>query len=538
MATKPNFKPQRDLPLTPISYWGEVAFVKRALDDLERGYFRLAAHLVDAMFRDDRISGAMATRVNGVLGQPLEMDGGDDPPAPVVKLGEELEKNWPSMFPEADLEDVVRWGIMLGIGTGEMLWKTRPDRWVPRLKVWHPSMAYWAWGPRNYKLITEDGQVDLSDPTDEGDGNWLVFTPYGYQRGWMRGAVRSLALPWLIRGWARRDWARHSEVHGSPVKKGWVPQNATVEDRDKFIEAISQLGAEGVIECVTLPDGTKFDIDLVEAKAQTWEGFRELLGHAETAISIVLLGQNLTTEVKQGSRAAAQVHDGVRKDFQQADARKLGRSVQVQVLRPYAGFNLGNPDLAPFPAWQTEPPEDEIQRADALQKVGGFLTSAKTAGVEDVDQRALLDSFGIPLLTPAQVEQQKQDAAERAVAAQEAFKQRSAAEPGQDDEEPEDEESEEQLADKPKRKLPKGARQGQAYADRLVAAAVGQGADALGTTLTRLRSVIDQATSPQDLRERLVEAFAHLSAGEFQTLVERAHIMAELMGRTAVLSDL
>jgi len=287
--------------------------------------------------------------------------------------------------------------VMLGIGLAEVLWETSDGSWQPRLKVWHPSFLWWRWDTRSYWLNTQDGQVEIPEG---GSGKWLVYCPYGYYRGWMDGRVRPLSLPWLVRGWARRDWARYSEVHGIPAKKAIVPPTADVDQKSRFTRMLANLGSEPVIECEQGQDGNRFDYELVEAKANSWECFSRLLEHADTAIAVTLLGQNLTTEVKQGSRAAAQVHNSVRRDFLRADAATLGRALRKGLLQPWARFNFGHEELAPRPAWGTEPPEDAAAEADALQKLAVALGAFQDAKLP-VDLLALLREQGVPLLPEA-----------------------------------------------------------------------------------------------------------------------------------------
>lgn len=524
LVRTPPTKSYRDLPLSPVSYWDTVPMVRKALDELERGMFRSAAHLADAMLRDDRISGVLSTRVNGLLSQPIEFEppSGEDAPKAELALAEQVEKAWPRIAPDADLEDLFKWGVLLNCGPGELVWNTSDKEWTPRIRNWHPSQVYWRWDTRSYWLNTMEGPVELPNPLDgKRDAKWVLYTPYGYERGWMRGAIRALALPWLIRGFVRRDWAHHSEVAGQGIKVGSVPISVDVEERQKFIQSLANLGAAGVLEAPTLPNGEKFDLKLVESTANTWEGFLRLLEHADTAIAIVILGQNLTTEVQEGSRAAAQVHDSVRKDFQGADNRKFGGTLRQQVLRPYALYNAGDEELAPTPAWQTDPPEDLKDRGAALTALGTFLTAAKNAGAP-VDQRALLDEFGVQAITPEEEAKQKQEAEERAAQAQPA--------------DPAEEPTEPQLHTA-RETLPRGARRGQAYVDALTAKAVDHSAHLLEVDLKDLVEQVHAATSPADLRHRLVHLYRGMDVKRLSLLVERAELLAELAGRKSVLED-
>lgn len=385
----PSLQLRRELRDPPVFHepdWETVGLAKAALYDLEHGMPLSAAHLAEAMGRDDRIEGVFSTRLDGLLG--AELGFGEECPHEEL-----LREAWEEGVDEAELRKVLASGLMLGIGLGEWTWEKTATRWTPRLRALHSSLLTWRWDTRTWWLTTMDGLVEV--PKDGAGGRFLVFAPWGYARGWMGGRVRALAVPWLVRNWAVRDWARYSETHGAPVKVGVVPSQADATEKERFIRELNNLGAQGTIAAPQGPDGTGFDFKLVEAVAKTHEGFESLIAHCDRSIAICLVGQNLTTEVQGGSRAAAQVHLLVRGDVLRADGRALGRALRQQWAAPFLRWNVGAV-LAPTPSWNLEPPEDLNARADALQKLGGFLTAAKAAGAP-VDVTALLEQFNVPI---------------------------------------------------------------------------------------------------------------------------------------------
>jgi phage gp29-like protein len=290
--------------------------------------------------------------------------------------------------------------LYTGLGVGELIWDRGEDYWQPRLKVWHSQFIYWRWDTRSYWIITEKEPVELTP----GDGHWVLFAPFGMHYAHLHGLVRPLMQPWQIRQDAYRDWARYSEVHGLPLVKAKIPANANAQDKREFVSDISGRGNEAVI---ALPqrDGAgqaSFDIDLMEAKAESHKAFDLLIARTETSMAVTVLGQNLSTEVKGGSFAAAKVHDSVRHDLLDADAKALERCIRAQVLRPWAEYNFGDAALAPIPKITTEPVTDRGTTAKAFSDLATSLYSFAQAGAP-VDQRAVLEEFGIPttIETPA-----------------------------------------------------------------------------------------------------------------------------------------
>src|SRR5690606_5151149 len=143
-----------------------------------------------------------------------------------------------------------------------------------------------------------------------------------------------------------------------------------------------------------LPAG--FDLKLVEATASTWTTYQAQIQAADNGIAIALTGQNLTSEVQGGSLAAAQVHARVALQFIKGDAGALSTCLHNQVLEPWAEFNIGDRNAAPWPKWDTTPPEDKAARAQVLVNVGTAIQALKYAGVP-VDEAALAEQFDIPL---------------------------------------------------------------------------------------------------------------------------------------------
>jgi hypothetical protein len=138
-------------------------------------------------------------------------------------------------------------------------------------------------------------------------------------------------------------------------------------------------------------------VQKVEFEARTWEGMKERRVALDTDIAITVLGQNLTTELKEGSLAGIRVQNVVRIDRALADA-KIGPLIQAQGLSWFCEWNMGDPDLAPRPAYQVEPPDDELGEAQALKTLGEGLNQLLLAEPR-VNAPAILEAHGVPLKT-------------------------------------------------------------------------------------------------------------------------------------------
>lgn len=411
-----------DIPISTIAGVDTVAGIQSILWTHDRGYFTTSAQLWDAMKRDDRIKGTSSTRVGALVAAPLEIKpaNGKAKAARVAKLlagdGEDDHGLWERICPPDVIKSLTSWGFGLGFALAEIIWQCSVGEWLPRLRVWHPQFVYFDWSEMRFMVVAREGVIPLPriDQDPHGDGKWVVWTPYGYQYGWLDGLVRALADKYMMRGWDYRDWARSNERQGMATFGAMVPADAEKAVKDKFVDDIGNLGSDAALELPQMPDGEpSFDLKMIESTTKNWETFKEFKGALDVDIAVLMLGQNLTTEggTDGGSRALGQVQNQVRLDKAIEDAG-IATCIRQQVLTWWARYNFGDEDLAPRPAYQVAPPEDELQENTALKMLGDAIGSLKTAQAP-IDVRSILDRAGVPLIS------EEEEAAQKAVAAEE-----------------------------------------------------------------------------------------------------------------------
>ena len=400
-----------DLPIAPFAGWSTVGQIDGVLNQHDWGQLRSSAMLVDSMMRDDRISGVMDTRIGSLLASPLDCNAADDT-AKARKLaleigGDESKRGiWSQIIPDSTLYALLKYGRFLGMVVGEILWSAGPDgKWIPRMKWWHPQWLYWDWSRFKWMLICKEGTIEIPN-TDENvhsDGHWFVYAPHGYQYGWLSGKIRALAKHYIARGWNFRDWARYNERHGLPILGLSMPAETDEKTKQLVLQAVGNINNETVLPLPVNDDGTKkYDLKVIEATARSFDSFKLWKGELDTDIAISVLGQNLTTEVKGGSRAAAEIQNQVRIDKRKEDA-SIAQTIRDQVLYWYAIYNYGNGDIAPLPAFAVEPPEDETATGAAIKPLGDGIASLNLAAPDMIDVRTILEEEGIPVLTEEEI---------------------------------------------------------------------------------------------------------------------------------------
>ncbi len=391
--------------LTGITTYDNVRVVDAIIDEMETGFFFNSARLVDLVLRDARVCAVLSTRISGLLGQKIEFEPAKGPKQGEgrgTKIAEDIETDWPRMFPHSALVEVLTWGIMHNSGLARINQDAEP--W--RLETWHPWALTWDESERGYYLQTRETtnlplrpQVDGTFRTDDGT-RWLLYTPYGYGNT-RRGMLRALHRLYLERQWSHRDRARYSEIFGQPIRFGIAPSNASKELREAYAEKLSPLGAESVVVGQQGEEGNRWDLKLVEASGKSTELFNAEIEQLDKEIATLFLGQHQSTDGQGGLGTKENAGETQFLYILRGDKDTVVDAIHTQFLAPYCAFAYGRGELAPWPNWDIEPAEDTAKKATELKTLIDGLVAAKTAGLP-INVREVLEDFNVPLLTDAE----------------------------------------------------------------------------------------------------------------------------------------
>lgn len=391
---------RRDIPMIVSATSLTITDVRRSIEDLAAGMFDAPSQVIDVLTGDSRVASGLASRVGGLLGREVafEVPRKLRDSSAAVECCTAFAENWGTIAPEAFLSELQMWAVMLGLGFGQQPWDLSGEYAIPHPQIWHPRYAWYHWTFRRVIANTLDGTI----PIEGGDGTWIQHAPHGVYRGWMRGAMRPIA-PWMIaRNLALRDAARWSEANGMPMIKAIHPATADRNMVSKFVNSLSRRGGENTVGLPQNVDGNggNFDVSALEFSGEGFEGFFKLIAACDQEITLTLLAQTLTSTVGpegRGSYAAARVHADVRQALLEADARALERTIYLQIARPFALLNFGDPDLAPRAIWDITPYEDAKTKVETFAVLTQGINVLRQAGVQIEDIGALAKSFGLNL---------------------------------------------------------------------------------------------------------------------------------------------
>jgi phage gp29-like protein len=485
----------------------------------EQGDLSYAVGVCEFILTDDRVSGLLQTRCEALLGLDPTFEAGRGRRAKLATRALEADDDWFDSYPESELKQLMTWGILLGVAPARHNWVERADhggRLLPMPSFWHPQHLRFDFTKRQWSVRASDNTEHVVTP---GDGEWILHTPYGASRPWAHGLWRSLGRWVLLKYYAMTDWARHSEKAALMVAT--APIGSTKEQRRELAQDLSAIGSDAAI---ALAAG--FDLKIVEIAANTKQIYEAQIALADLAIAIRIRGGNLTTNVEGGSRAAAETQqksgDGVKL---KSDALALGTTIQSQSLKPWALYNYGDANLAPWPVWPVEPEEDKNQRATMVKTLGEGLTVFDKLGF-DVDPKIVKEEFGLTFLTGRTREREPDPVppAPGAPADDKTTKKKTSARAV--------------LSSGAARAEVSGFVDGQAYADELVEAGALAGGALLEQDLNRILALVDSVKSLGELEAKLGELYQDLDPERLSETVERFMVVADIAGRAAVMQDL
>lgn len=165
------------------------------------------------------------------------------------------------------------------------------------------------------------------------------YNPLRNRKNYIGSFMRSAMLLSYLKYHTKWDWRDLNKRHGVPSTYATHPEGISDEDVSKLIGMVEKLKNDAV---AVFPEYVKILYD--EAlKNDSTVSFEKFVNACNLELSVLLHGQNLTTEVKQGSKAAAQIHSQVDDLIIESDLSEVQRIISDQYLRNDYLLNYGEP---------------------------------------------------------------------------------------------------------------------------------------------------------------------------------------------------
>ncbi len=269
------------------------------------------------------------------------------------------------------IEDLIL-AMMDGVGHGfapvELEWRKEGAEllpaFIPRPQEWFRLSQDRA------NLHLSDGSVDGAPLTPFG---WVMHTQGKAKTGYQgrMGLHRTLSWPFLYKAYALGDFAEFLETYGLPIIVGKYFNGATADEKASLMRAVTALGHDAR---AIMPQEMTLEVQKVTGGAGD-SAHLSMMAWAERSQSKSILGQTLSADTGVnggGSHALGKVHNEVRHDIRDGDARNIGATITRDLVYPLIALNRNGVDgLARCPrlVFNVSQPEDLTVYAEALPKL-------------------------------------------------------------------------------------------------------------------------------------------------------------------------
>lgn len=467
--------------------------------------------------KDGHIASDMGKRRRAVSG----LDWDVTPPSNPTAQEKDAAKKLKEALGEIPDFDEMLFDVTDAIGKGfaalEIEWHRLDGVWLPKSITHRPQTWFKLYRGYRQEIRLRDNSVDGTPLQPFG---WITHT-HKCKSGYLErsGLFRVLVWPYLFKNYSVADLAEWLEIYGIPLRLGKYPSGAGEKEKATLLRALVGVGhnAAGI-----MPSG--MEVDFHDAATGDAKAFELMIDWCERTQSKVILGATLTSQADRGSNtnALGNVHNDVRIDLRDSDAKQLAATLTRDLLYPMAALNgwANGIRRSPRLLFDIAEPED-------IQTFGGALPGLVKLGMRigrkwaqekigvpepEADEEVLGDTstpdddaIGTPPGKPAPVPAKKAPAAnddEAARAAATATRARSV-EPS----------------------------------DRIAVRLAREVEPTMQVWFDRLQAAVEESPSFEALSARLLSEFTTLPTDQLNDLVAQALITAELGARSQVLDE-
>ena len=389
-----NKKKKEEVKKTPtkrenVKLTTEHRNILKAIFDLPTQATWLDEDTIEKILRDGTVESSIGSRKAATLKKEIIINCKDE------DMKQELE----NVF-NYDVLDCILDTPYYGFNTFEINWDNKNNTLYPTLE------------DRDYK----DFILDAKELKFYANGSMQEIPPYKALYVTYRAkAKRPYGKPilntlfWLIefKNASLEFWVELLEKFGTP----WVI-GKTEGNKDDFADEIYNMlgGDAAVIDSE----------DSIDIKTATDKGnYKELIEYIDDQIRQIILGGNLTSNVKGGSQAAATVHNDIREDLAKADENIVNKIIK-EILNFFKELNQINDEITGLLKDKDDPNKELANRDKIIFDMGykptkEYIENKYNIKVEEVEKKenAVVNSTNISqannLLTMSKLAQDELD---------------------------------------------------------------------------------------------------------------------------------
>ncbi|MEW6115368.1 MAG: DUF935 family protein [Nitrospirota bacterium] len=432
---------------------------------------------------DAHLGGCVTSRKSGVKSLEWEIDRG--------KSKSRTSKLITDVFKNLDIDRIIGEILnapLFGYQPLEVMWE-KGSYWLPRDVVGKPQRWF---------VFSEENELRLRTKENCINGEKLppkrfllarheatYENPYGFP------LLSRCFWPVTFKKGGYKFWVTFIEKFGMPFIIGKLPRGLDRKEYDALADMLQNMVQDAI---AVVPDDSSVEIGGGSGKGSgsgsgSSDIYDRLISSCKTEISIAILGQNLTTEVKGGSYAATQGHMQVRKDIRDAD-KKIVENVFNTLIGWIFELNFGSGERPVFSLYEEEDVDKTLAERDKTLSDTGQVKFTKQYFMREYG----FEEGDIEVVSP------------------------EARKPGS---------TEAEFAERSTELFPDQ----QAIDDLIESISPEELQKQVEGVLKPVIDLINEGSSPEEIMEKLTEAYPNMDTSAIEEMLARAIFVAELWGR-------
>jgi len=328
----------KDEKRTPIKITSRQKDILTSLFDLPIRQEWLDEEAIDKILRDSTVSAAIGSRKAATLKKEILITCKDD------NMKERLE----AIFDYDTLDSVLDTPYQ-GFSVFELNWQEEIPSYPRAVERYH----------RNFSLQNGVLKYEGNGVAEDIQKHKAVYLTYKAKPDKPYGQDIYNTLFWLIefKTASMEFWVDLLERFGTP----WVVGKTEGSKNQMANELYEMLG--GGVAAIDVDD----EIDITTATDKG--NFKEIVEYLDDQIREVILGGNLTGQVKGGSQAAATVHNDIREDLARADENVVNKFIK-NIIDNFKEINHINENITGLLKDKDDPNKELVDRDKVIYDMG------------------------------------------------------------------------------------------------------------------------------------------------------------------------
>lgn len=464
--------------------------------------------LYDEVERDAHAGAVLQTRALSVIGKEWEIIPADTTP----RIGRQAKTTQEQRIADYVTETIKKCnydpacqehlsGVLYGYRPAEIMWEASEGNiWINKILVKHPKRFCFT-PKRELRLLTPSNMIEGEEVPQR---KFSVFTYGSTDNPYGKGLGQSLWWPVWFKKNGIKFWAIFLDKFSMPTPVGKYPPGTPKPKQDDLLGAIKAIQTETGI---TIPEN--MIVEFIEATRRGTATYGEFCAYWDKQISKRVLGQVATTEGTPGKLGEEKGQNDTKEEITKADADLLSTCHNETIVRWAVDYEFGPQKAYPKLWRRCEPEEDLNERAERDKLIFVDMGMAKR-----IPESYIAETYAIPLAE----EGEPTCSSPPAIQKQESRE----AGPGAP-----------QFSEKKTFDLTPD----QQALEKMIAGVLKSAPDAVRDLSKPLMEAIEKATSYEEIQENLAATFSEMDPLQFEDLVGRAILAAELFGRFAARAD-